>query len=1419
MKKRITAMMLCAHMVLFMMFQVASVVVAEDGNTVVEEEVADEEDIAVAADAAVDEEEGKESDGANSPDWISYEEFMLSETTKAWNDPDIYVRSTAEFNVNRWDGFEVTSGFTEDGFSNPSEFISYTELSDEDGKGLKVVITDFYHEKEADLLWYKVEAIEGDTLPDILVDNPYVLHLPYEEEEPALLMLPKRGMFVGETVIVQKQMVAASAYRELTVSELPEFFDIAWADDDVLDELEWYDLGDISGWSEVLTPEYRYVSASSVILIPAEVSRAYDTLMAADGTDQYYAIMSFIPEEVTAQFTDKHIANLEKHVEYLQEIENVEYTTNATIGGKEVPITVHGKIPQEGVTLTVAEAATEDVLSGGFDIKDASEIVTALDIKIINDGDGSEWQPEEGDLITVSIGMEGLGYQDGDIFRLHHKHGDDITVYEVFVVLDGRLTLGTNGFSLYVISDADFDETNPKYDGAKLLVNGVSGSIPPLAVGESAVYYVEPRNNEGINQNNMTSAWWVEDPEGAIYYEIYSTRPASSYGSNGRWIKVIALKETQEPITLTYLYTDDINISGWQNPNNFNGAIYQQSFELSTVSPKATAAEPKRIYLRDEVNTSGCIIATLVNENGDVIDGGLEGAAFSWKRMDGTKEMFIMPHAYENVDDENDNNPIDPNRVDNDRINIAKDHGGLLEAQKDTNGKYVPTVYSVTVTLADGTVLEDDYTVYYQSEIINSGFEAPDANSHTYTFFANGWPGMYWKTTAPGMGANLSRDVEYVDFTDNRNTTDPSFGVTDAAEKDQFAEVNAEAFGTLYQDIITAPGEEVSWRFSHAPRPNYSNKMYIVLGATEGAQKLITQEQLEALVDVARATPENSTTLNAGGCVTVKFNEDTQQQDENGTEYAIWYHEATQNGKWVQISGSYITPSKQYRTRVFFMSETPANKQNQNYGNLIDASKVGQYKKYLIEYYEETFGSYGTKVTKHKMDWDEWGEALVYSSVQLENLEHFITEENDHLQQILINGGNYPYNIRYAGDASIFIEKYPGTATDPFPEIGKSYKDYDIVVQIYLRDTVIAVQKEIQFPAALTTEQKLKIIEDLNRNGSYKASFDLTSVEVVDENGKYGASGNIPITHRDPTGKYTGYLSLGENPPTGHTYTVEETATTPIVGLELEKVSFTTTRYSLGKVIEVFDISYNEVFNNKTTKLLSDVIALNETARIAEVVVVNTYKEKKTQVYYQAVGNGKVALMGSTNFEDTPMEELEFYSGKAIGGAIHPGKNATFVGWYKNAECTEPVTAADGVWNKKDNSFKPNANIINADEITFYAKFETGSIVIERINGEPGQMFVYRIQGSDIADSNIEMYVTVECDATGKGSTTVYEVPSGSYTVTEMEDWSWRYPADKIGPTAAGTGVVTFSFGNTSNSGSWLNGYSDIEKNVYKGGS
>ena len=91
--------------------------------------------------------------------------------------------------------------------------------------------------------------------------------------------------------------------------------------------------------------------------------------------------------------------------------------------------------------------------------------------------------------------------------------------------------------------------------------------------------------------------------------------------------------------------------------------------------------------------------------------------------------------------------------------------------------------------------------------------------------------------TADDLVVNITKDIEYGDVT-SHTEGGTSYTVLYAADhKDggvQFAELNAEEIGALYQDIISAPCEEIKWRFSHARRDNQSwasnvqNRMYIV---------------------------------------------------------------------------------------------------------------------------------------------------------------------------------------------------------------------------------------------------------------------------------------------------------------------------------------------------------------------------------------------------------------------------------------------------------------------------------------------------------------------------------------------------------------------------------------------------------------
>ena len=1297
--------------------------------------------------------------------WKSYRDYILDEARNAWNYPSMYLGYEATFS----DFFTSILCTADPTVRAKTVGLPVNELLD-----IKIVIKDYYYDQTTDQLWYKVEAAEGYVLPQNIKENPYILHLEgsilmdggIDQAPPQFIMEPKKAVLTGDKIILQKQAVAASKYIELNVDQFPELIDVL----DILPEgsdlrFDYYNFENITDFLGEEYAEYKYVSAESVLLIPATAGAAYESLMSSTDTYEYNVALNKILSSQLIQLPEKLLEKLEDKYEYLESLEKVVYSTTTNVNGINVPVSVMGKLP-DNVELVVTPVQSSVVISEGFDIEDESDIITALDIKLINIEDGTEWQPLEGRRVAISIGMEAFGIEDETLFSLHHKHGDHIETFDLVMVENGYITVYTHGFSIYVV-DSFQDNTTNQADRIN------NGAVINLEISSDAVYYYTGQTGNGT--------WEVTDTEGALFYTVYSNSAISSNSIPVRWIKIVPLKEATG-IKLTYK-------TSATNPGS------NETYTINVIKPKADAGK-KELYIIDDINNSGCLKAGLVDDQGNTVPQGLEGAAFSWERDDG---YYIVPNAYgENYES----------------VSVALDHGGLVEARKDGD-KFTPTTYTLKARLADGTDLTAKYTVYYQSEIINSSFEFPDALRSNYSFFPNGWAELYWKTTAPGStsGKNdtISKDIEYGDLTGGNCATD--FGVPQAASGVQFAELNAEAFGALYQDIISVPGEDIEWDFSHAPRrdqswaSNISNAMYIVIGPTEYAQKLISQTQLENLGNAAKqaaaGTAIEKDFLAGKAAVEITF---------EGAKYSVWYHDAgtygvnsnapygaNNNYGWTELSGSYHVPESQFRTRLFFVSEPSTNKNSLNAGNLIDNASGGQYKSYLIEYYKVSLDGQ----IEH-LNSDQTGEALIYSSQKLEDLNTFATVNHYYLHKILINGENYPYQIRYSDEdslydnAMLYVEKYP-FASDFDRD---NYSDYEIVMQIYLREVVISVQKTINFPSEMTDEQKLELIQSVAEDGGYHSYFD---VESLDPRYEFSASGAAVITQRSPDASYVGYYAVEEHPNVGHEFKVTETNVTNLLGLELVDVKYSVNLYKNGGLDDT-----------KTNKQDEEYIsfALDSDRKFAEVFVENVYKEKMTTIYYKAVGNGKVAFAEGGSFQDTPTETLAFYSGKAKGANVYAGNGATFIGWYKDPECKQEVTPADGVWDQKTNSFKPNANILNADSVTFYAKFESGSITIERTDALKNQVFIYHVVGG-----GLDMYVTLTCDETGEGIVCILEAPIAEYTITECEDWSWRYPGEtitqsmQVGSTAR---ELHFVFNQSLDDKQWLNGYSPTVDNVFQ---
>ena len=186
-------------------------------------------------------------------------------------------------------------------------------------------------------------------------------------------------------------------------------------------------------------------------------------------------------------------------------------------------------------------------------------------------------------------------------------------------------------------------------------------------------------------------------------------------------------------------------------------------------------------------------------------------------------------------------------------------------------------------------------------------------------------------------------------------------------------------------------------------------------------------------------------------------------------------------------------------------------------------------------------------------------------------------------------------------------------------------------------------------------------------------------------------------------------------------------------------------------------------------------------------------------------------------------------SGKIIKPPYAPRREGyNFLGWYKDEACTQPVTAADGVFDRTTGSFKPNANVINTDTATFYALFETFTVSIERTNGEPGKTYMYDVVCTPADGSApFTMQVSVTCDANGYGKTDILEAPEGTYTATELNTWSWRHTETNAetgqilpDPTKSDTLTeakkqITLPFNSGMKIAQWLDGFSNPNKNVH----
>ena len=661
--------------------------------------------------------------------------------------------------------------------------------------------------------------------------------------------------------------------------------------------------------------------------------------------------------------------------------------------------------------------------------------VLASDVSFIG-ADGSAQQPAEGETVPMTVtvpagAMEGEGFW--MVYHLTENSEGGYTAAPVqFMPADANgasVQLAADGFSIYAVAKVHDTEGEAVAEGSAI----------EMPVESSKVFYYKDDQYSQYTYHRYT--WTIEGNDDIV--KGYATPMSNLTEQLNRyqypWLSVDALREGTVTVKLNYYY---YNGNSWWKPTGtpVSGSI---AFTIKVT-------EPTGLRIVNNIVQNGTLKPVYQNDDGTT----RTDLTYVW-----SAQFF---HTYNRGDGEpeikDEDSSIDLDAVyDDGSLNVAIDNGGIRE-ETDVNGNEVLHVTTYTVTAYDenkNEVGKASHRVEFGGNVLNGSFEYPAIPSGSTNYaFANGTHQLFWRTTAPGPNHMLGQDVEL----GNDNAGNPYLQDGSAAHGAQYAELNAEAMGTLYQDVLTAPGAELSWGFSHRSRKyTGENTMFLIIASSKDGAKIDTQAKINDLIR----------NYNADGKKVIY---------DDGSSYTLWKMEGDAN-HWQNHFGSYTVPDGQYATRFFFASATGTTT-----GNLIDNVTFNQEQRYIIEYYLN-----GEKVD----ELTETKTAEVNTAVSPQNLKSEKLK-NAILTNSTINGEPY-------GGVTMTIL--------PRPEVDTTHRDCRNVLRLYFATGAITVRKVVTIENwdDLTDAER----KDLGYDKPYVANFAL--YEGKPGEGQKVASASISI--------------------------------------------------------------------------------------------------------------------------------------------------------------------------------------------------------------------------------------------------------------------------------------------------------------------
>ena len=361
---------------------------------------------------------------------------------------------------------------------------------------------------------------------------------------------------------------------------------------------------------------------------------------------------------------------------------------------------------------------------------------------------------------------------------------------------------------------------------------------------------------------------------------------------------------------------------------------------LAAPDTAAQTAVVTSAELVDSIRTDGCFTAK-VNGSTDRLD----GAVYTWYRSKDGTNWEEVPQQLCSGDAWN----ITPGSEH--RLNAALD--ACIAGVRDAERLY----YKVEVTGTDGAKLTAAaMQVPYCIQLQNGSFETPDIaglkayhdkNNNTpasrlyyspdgetgsfFTQYPSGEGGIVWQTTGVARHWQTGSAGLYIELADGsnrsyngtRNYPEASYSIDGAYDGQQFAELNCEAYGALYQDVLTVPGTTLHWSLAHRGRAG-SDSMALLIAPVAVAQQ-ITEILTQASADTT------------GGSVRSALDRTVDYHGQPVTirSFMVGGEMTDGNTAWVTHRGNYTVAAGQYLSRFFFLALSCASGDRRE-GNLLD---------------------------------------------------------------------------------------------------------------------------------------------------------------------------------------------------------------------------------------------------------------------------------------------------------------------------------------------------------------------------------------------------------------------------------------------------------------------------------------------------